>query len=862
MSETNTRITSESLGRIPKELRLLRQWVLVRTEMQQDGRLTKVPYVASTLSERKASSTKPADWDNFDVALKALEFWGGRFDTIAFVIADGDPYVFIDLDEVLEEGKIVIPEVSDIVRNFHSYTEVSCSGKGLHIITRAKKMTARCRALRRPWLEVYDHARFVAMTGNLWTPVHSEISEGQGALDELCDRHLSAAETEATLSHSRKSAELTDEQVMSKCRNFGGKKFTNLWDGDTSRYNGDDSSADLALCSMLARHSSNGNQIDRLFRQSALFREKWDSNRGETTYGSMTIQKALFGKRSNKLDKQRPVVLIDGRQADELVAESLAALALNSTHLPYIRGGKLCEVIKNETGFTSIRTHSTDSLLNRLSESANWFGLSSEGRRVARFPSRYLAQLILAKGDWPFPPLEGLAAAPYFRSDGSLVSSEGYDAASRRYLALSRPDQYREVSMSPSNEEAGEALSLLEELLVDFPFEDEASRASAFALFVLPCVLSVVDSKTPIALIDAPVHGSGKGLLCECCSLIHTGNPPAVTSPPQTEEEWKKTIFSVLAEGWPLVVFDNLDRRVRSASLAAALTSSSMSDRVLGKTEFVSFPNRTIWMITGNNLEVNADIARRSYWIRLLPATDRPHERTEFRHPHLLLWVRERRTDLLWAIMTLVRSWFSAGCPKPSVRPLGGYERWSEVVGGILEHAGVAGFLGNANKLWEEVNAESVAWTDFLEAWVDVWGSDSTTVKELLETLELDNDLFDGRIPDAIADALHGATNTSKVSRLGKALTKMKDRRFGTHGFRLEKCRRGSRGAEWKVCADNPSRVKAARDAEFEALLSAPTADFAPVVDDFEYVPEEKEKKKQEVAVDMEAILRLIEDPL
>jgi hypothetical protein len=859
MSEIGARNTAESLERIPEELRLLRQWVLVRTEMQRDGRLTKVPYVASKLAEKKASSTNPADWDNFDVALKALEFWGGRFDTIAFVIADGDPYVFIDLDEVLEEGRIVIPEVADIVYSFNSYTEVSCSGKGLHIITRAKKKTTRCRVLKRPWLEVYDHARFVAMTGNLWTPDHSEITEGQGALDELCDRHLSVAEPEATQSHFRTRAELTDEQVISKCRNLKGKKFVNLWFGDTSRYDGDDSSADLALCSMLAGHSSDRDQIDRLFRQSALFREKWDSNRGETTYGSMTIQKALSGKRSNKL-VQRPAVLIDGRQADELVQESLAALALNSTRLPYIRGGKLCEVVKNETGFTSIRTHSTDSLLNRMSESANWFGLSADGKLVARFPSRYLAQLILAKGDWPFPPLESLAAAPYFRSDGTIVTQEGYDSASRRYLSIDKSLRFRNVSDCPSTTEVTESMELLGEIIVDFPFADEASRASALALLILPSVLSVIGSKIPIALLDSPVQGSGKGLLCECCSLIHTGNPPAITSPPQDESEWKKTVFSVLAGGCPLVVFDNVDHRVRSATLAAVLTSSALSDRILSKTEFVEFPNRTVWMITGNNLEVSPDIARRSYWIRLLPKTDRPHERTDFVHPDLIQWVRERRTDLLWATMTLVSSWFSSGCPKPSVRPLGGYERWSEVVGGILEQAGVTGFLGNANKLWEEVNAESVSWTDFLEAWVDVWGSDSTTVKELLETLELDNDLFDGRIPDAISDALHGATNTSKVSRLGKALTKMKDRRFGPHGFRLEKCRRGSRGAEWQVCADDPSRVVAARDAEFEALLSAPTAEFAPVADDYEYVPEEE--KKQEVTDEMEAILRLIEDPL
>jgi putative DNA primase/helicase len=53
------------------------------------------------------------------------------------------------------------------------------------------------------------------------------------------------------------------------------------------------SEADLALCDILAFYTQNSAQIDRIFRRSGLLREKWDESRGESTYGGMTIQKAL-----------------------------------------------------------------------------------------------------------------------------------------------------------------------------------------------------------------------------------------------------------------------------------------------------------------------------------------------------------------------------------------------------------------------------------------------------------------------------------------------------------------------------------------------------------------------------------------
>ena len=67
-----------------------------------------------------------------------------------------------------------------------------------------------------------------------------------------------------------------------------------LWRGDTSRFGGDHSRADQALCCHLAFWTNyDAERIDRLFRQSALMRPKWDS----ASYRRATLSKALHHER-------------------------------------------------------------------------------------------------------------------------------------------------------------------------------------------------------------------------------------------------------------------------------------------------------------------------------------------------------------------------------------------------------------------------------------------------------------------------------------------------------------------------------------------------------------------------------------
>jgi putative DNA primase/helicase len=143
---------------IPAELRARRQWVVWLYEVR-DGKPTKVPYNAHT--RLRAASTDLETWAYFDAALAAYE--GGGYDGVGFVFSSGDPYAGVDLDKVRDPETGELQERAQrVVDAFPgAYTEVSPSGTGVHIITRAKVP----KVAKRDWIETYGQERYFTVTG-------------------------------------------------------------------------------------------------------------------------------------------------------------------------------------------------------------------------------------------------------------------------------------------------------------------------------------------------------------------------------------------------------------------------------------------------------------------------------------------------------------------------------------------------------------------------------------------------------------------------------------------------------------------------------------------------------------------------
>ncbi len=118
-----------SFDNIPAELKAYRQWILWRLE-ERDGKPTKVPYQTNG---EKASVTNPSHWANFDNVIEV--YLRGLFDGIGFVLTKDDPYSFIDLDDTHGDAT-ALERQRKVYREFNSYSELSPSGNGLHIIVK------------------------------------------------------------------------------------------------------------------------------------------------------------------------------------------------------------------------------------------------------------------------------------------------------------------------------------------------------------------------------------------------------------------------------------------------------------------------------------------------------------------------------------------------------------------------------------------------------------------------------------------------------------------------------------------------------------------------------------------------------
>jgi hypothetical protein len=353
------------------------------------------------------------------------------------------------------------------------------------------------------------------------------------------------------------------------------------------------------------------------------------------------------------------------------------------------------------------------------------------------------------------------------------------------------------VPDSPTREDVVRGVKTLADVLWDFPFLDGSNFANALALMLTPIIRPHIDL-APLALIDAPQAGTGKGLLTDAISIVATGRPAAKGSAPREDDELEKRITALLSEGSTFIVFDDLAHTLRSPVLANALTASEWKGRILGRSEMIAVPQRATWIVTGNHIQLGGDIPRRCFHVRLDAKTSQPYRRDDFKHANLLSYVKEHRGALLGALLILARSWHCAGCPPSTVKPLGSFEAWTRTIGGILEHAGIPGFLGNANELYEQSDDESAQWEGFLHACCEAFGDAAVTSSDVALRLVSDMSLQNS-LPDFLAEARASGKGDFK-KLLGKALRKRADRQYGNDGLRITRAGSDTRKkvAQWK----------------------------------------------------------------
>lgn len=277
---------------IPYELKKLNQWVLW-TYQEREGKLTKVPFQTDgTMALANARST----WSSFGAVEYVCREKG--FEGIGFMFSKEDDYIGIDIDKCVDEKGNLTEFATDIIERLDSYTEFSPSGKGIHIIVKGKlpdyvKGTGKKSV--KYGLEIYQNGRYFTMTGNRenGNPIHERTDELEEIFEEFFTREELEKHTNLIINDEIQNTE--DDSVTWE-RMFNSKSGTEIkamFNGELI-VNNDHSSTDLALCNHLAFWCDKDYiKMDRMFRQSNLYREKWDEYRGEQTYGEMTLINAI-----------------------------------------------------------------------------------------------------------------------------------------------------------------------------------------------------------------------------------------------------------------------------------------------------------------------------------------------------------------------------------------------------------------------------------------------------------------------------------------------------------------------------------------------------------------------------------------
>jgi len=293
----------------PYILKLITNWVLCEKIIEK-----KLPKNPKT--NKNAKVNDPSTWGSFNEAVSGFEKFNA--DGIGFVLTEKTKIVVFDFDHVRnsETGEFcsLVQEILGMLPEGHVFAENSQSGSGVHLFFQCtegldlsffskNKMTDVFG--KNTSCEFYTKDRYIAMTGNLISEKYADICPSPDVdqviikiyskcLDIYNSRRVKnelKAGIIPAAALSRPTPKLSDDDVIRlACKNS--EKFRKLAHKDISDYDNDDSRADAAFIYFLAFYTKDPEQLDRIYRRWPLARDKWDSPRGESTYGKNLIQQA------------------------------------------------------------------------------------------------------------------------------------------------------------------------------------------------------------------------------------------------------------------------------------------------------------------------------------------------------------------------------------------------------------------------------------------------------------------------------------------------------------------------------------------------------------------------------------------
>ena len=391
--------------------------------------------------------------------------------------------------------------------------------------------------------------------------------------------------------------------------------------------------------------------------------------------------------------KGRPAIRVEAGMLDILATQAEDAL-IGST-LPIFQRGDLlvrpmswevCASDERATLAAGLREIKVPALIDLLSQAAVWEKFSARSKKmVAIDPPSAVASIVLSRaGSWRLPGILGVITTPTMRRDGSIVSEDGYDEATRLYHM--RDPNLLLPRIGTTHADAQRALSLLKELLAGFPFVSDVDRAVGIAGLISPVVRGAL-GMVPLTALTAPTAGTGKSYYVDVASAIPAGRICPVVTAGKSEEETEKRLGGILLAGFPVFSIDNLSDELGGDLLCQAVERPIIRLRPLGKSDIIEIESRATPYATGNNLAVAGDMTRRTLLGHLDARMERPEER-EFKFDPVQRVLTDRGLYVA-ACLTIVRAYLEAGSPG-RLPQLASFGPWSDLVRSPLVWLGCA----------------------------------------------------------------------------------------------------------------------------------------------------------------------------
>ena len=364
----------------------------------------------------------------------------------------------------------------------------------------------------------------------------------------------------------------------------------------------------------------------------------------------------------------------------DLAAQYIAALKNDASRF-YVYGDAIVEPITDpQSGNGRLRPLTLQDL--------KWYL-----RRVFDQPEskiRAIAEDILHDPDIPLPRIRGLVTTPAFRDDLTLITVPGLDEKSGLYFAPDPMLRDFESRTSANKAMAQESLDMVFELLTDFPFSRSTERFTYLAALLTLFLRSSIRSVVPGLAIDGNGQSVGKGLLSSMLSWILFGQDAASMSVPKDRTEWGFKIDSILLEGKPLQVIDNIVGHFASDDFASTLTATRRNVRIKGLSKVVDVPANTFWVLNGNNMSVDSDMAQRLLMCHLQheDANSRKQETFHIQTKYgcsLKTLLRTHRARYMQACLDIICGWVNDGARKRRKLVMAKYGEWESNIGGIFD---------------------------------------------------------------------------------------------------------------------------------------------------------------------------------